>query len=280
MKVSIITSHYNQNRYVAECISSVSSCEHDVEHVIIDAMSNDGSQEVINRMRHEKMVTVFEKDSGQAEGLNKGFNLASGEILGFMNGDDYYLPGGIDKLVGLMVKNDFDFVYGGQINLDCSGGFASVSVPDGSEADQIGNFSTIFEPACLWRREVWQEVGPFNPEKHYTFGWDFISKVVRSGKFKVGHLGDVVTVNRLHPERKTSNHNETRENEIREHIAHFGDDAHRDLLKIVADNRNKISSFGRIRPSVLRKRSYPFVFPLLSRRFTCDDVLKMARLLS
>jgi glycosyltransferase involved in cell wall biosynthesis len=280
MKVSIITSHYNQNRYVGECISSVSSREHDLEHVIIDALSNDGSRDIINRMRHDKMIAVFEKDSGQAEGLNKGFKLASGDVLGFMNGDDYYLPGGIDKLVSLMERENLDFAYGGQINLDCSGGFASVSVPDGSEAQQIGNFSTVFEPACLWRRKVWEEVGPFNSEKHYTFGWDFIAKVVRSGKFKVGHLDDVVTVNRLHPERKTSNHNATRESEIREHIGEFGDADHQDLSRIVTENRGKIASFVKIRPSILRKRSYPLVFPILSRRFKCDDVLRMARTLS
>lgn len=280
MKVSIITSHYNQSRYVAECISSVSSAEHEVEHVMVDAMSDDGSQEIIGRMRHDRMVTVFEKDKGQADGLNKGFGLASGEVLGFMNGDDYYLPGGIDKLVGQMERQGLDFVYGGQINLDCSGRFASVSVPDGSEPGQIGNYSTIFEPACLWNRKVWERIGPFDIGKHYTFGWDFVAKVIQTGEFKVGHVDDVVSVNRLHPERKTSNHNATREREIREHLDLFGDEVCRDLSEIVLGKTGKISSFSKIRPAVLRERFYPVVFPILSRKYSCDDLLRMARLFS
>ena len=280
MKISIITSHYNQSQYISECIDSVRSREYPLEHIVVDSLSDDGSMEIIESMRCENMVTLFEKDKGQADGLNKGFRLASGDVMGFMNGDDYYLPLGVDKLVNHLVAGKFDFVYGGQLNLKALDGFVSASIPNGSETERIGNFSSIFEPSCVWTRKVWDDMGPFDQTKDYTFGWDFIANLVLSGKYRIGYLAEAVAVNRIHEDRKTSNHNSVREGEILEHISQFGDDEYVRLARTLSKSPCNVDCLLGLRPERVQRYLYPFLHPLLSRKFSYEMMRDVARLLS
>ena len=97
-KLSVITPVFNGSRFIEFCIRNVieQNCP-DVEHIIIDGGSTDGTVDVIQRYAREypHIHWITEKDKGQSDAMNKGIKMATGEILGFLNVDDYYEPGAL-----------------------------------------------------------------------------------------------------------------------------------------------------------------------------------------
>lgn len=90
MKITVITAVYNSAATVGEAIASVAAQSHpDVEHLIIEGLSKDGSLEAISRASHPRMTLVSERDSGIYDALNKGIARATGEVIGFVHSDDY-----------------------------------------------------------------------------------------------------------------------------------------------------------------------------------------------
>ena len=109
MSVSIVTISYNQCNFLAEAIESVLSTKKsiDLELIVIDPGSTDGSRELILNyaQKDARIKYLFEEDLGPADGLNKGFDFASKDLIGFINSDDYYLPGAIEEVVELFKFN-------------------------------------------------------------------------------------------------------------------------------------------------------------------------------
>ena len=95
--ISIITISFNQSKYLERCINSISNQTNEsYEHIIVDAGSTDGSREIIRSYQKHFKHIVFEEDQGPADGLNKGFSLAQGDIYCFINSDDMLEPNCID----------------------------------------------------------------------------------------------------------------------------------------------------------------------------------------
>ena len=96
VKVSIVTVSFNQGRYLERALRSVADQDHDdIEHIVVDAGSTDGSRDIIERFRHRLATVVLEPDRGPADGLNKGFAHATGDVFAYLNADDEYLPGAV-----------------------------------------------------------------------------------------------------------------------------------------------------------------------------------------
>lgn len=109
-KLSIVTPSFNQAVFIEEAIRSVQTQEYpNFEHIIIDNCSTDGTIEKIKKYPDVKWVS--EPDEGQSDALNKGFAMASGEIIGWLNADDIYLPGTFSKIVSLLEDDSVDAVY-------------------------------------------------------------------------------------------------------------------------------------------------------------------------
>lgn len=97
MKISIVTISYNQNKFLNKCIDSIlGQKDENLEYIVVDAGSTDGSRETINK--YSDIIKIFESDNGPSDGLNKGFNIATGDIYGFINADDFLLPGSLNKI--------------------------------------------------------------------------------------------------------------------------------------------------------------------------------------
>lgn len=94
MKISIVTISFNQARFLEQSIRSVIEQNYpDIEYIVVDPGSTDGSREIIERYSDRITKIIYEPDSGPADGLNKGFAQATGEIYAFINSDDFFLPG-------------------------------------------------------------------------------------------------------------------------------------------------------------------------------------------
>src|SRR5262252_9768046 len=112
-KVSIVTISFNQSEFLERAIRSVLEQDYpNLEYIVVDPGSTDGSREIIDRYRSRIAKIVLEPDSGPADGLNKGFAHTTGDILGFLNSDDILFPGAITSAVSFLKSKDVDVVSG------------------------------------------------------------------------------------------------------------------------------------------------------------------------
>ena len=114
MKVSIITVCFNSANTIEQAIQSI-LCQtySDIEHIVVDGGSMDGTLEVIGRYKNSISKLVSERDSGIYDAMNKGLNLATGDIVGFLNADDFYADKGtIEQIATAVQDNNTDCCYG------------------------------------------------------------------------------------------------------------------------------------------------------------------------
>src|SRR5438309_5772154 len=118
--VSVVTPSLNQGAYIEETIRSVLDQDYPrIEHIVVDGGSTDGTLEILRRYPH--LTWVSEPDGGQADAVNKGFRLAEGEIFGWLNADDLYLPGTISAAVAVLRETGCGLVHGGWRQIDEEG---------------------------------------------------------------------------------------------------------------------------------------------------------------
>lgn len=166
--VSIVTPSFNQARYLEAAIRSVLAQEYPrVEYLVVDGGSTDGSVEVIREYQDQLAYWVSEKDSGQADAINKGLRRATGEIVAWLNSDDLYLPGAIQTAVEVFERNpEAGIVFGNVASIDEKGQtfnlqtFKPVTLPD------LMAFSIISQPAVFMRRSVLEKAGYLDPAYH------------------------------------------------------------------------------------------------------------------
>ncbi|WP_019233253.1 glycosyltransferase [Legionella anisa] len=97
-KISVVTPSFNQGPFLRQCIESVLSQNYpNLEYIIIDGGSDDDSLSIIHEFEPYLTYWVSEPDKGQSDAINKGFMKASGELVAWLNSDDYYLPGAFEK---------------------------------------------------------------------------------------------------------------------------------------------------------------------------------------
>src|SRR6185369_9091140 len=117
-KFSIITPSFNQGKFILKCIDSIKAQDGvKVEHIILDNCSTDGTSEVIDAYTKNpgfvSLITYSEKDSGQTNAINKGFRASTGDILCWINTDEYLAPGALNLVAKLFSEHpEVDFIFG------------------------------------------------------------------------------------------------------------------------------------------------------------------------
>ena len=114
MKVSVITVVLNNKATIKESILSIGGQDYNnIEHIIIDGGSTDGTQSIIDKYKDRHTIFTSERDNGIYEAMNKGLKIASGDIIGFLNSDDLYANEKvISEVVGIFKKKKVDAVFG------------------------------------------------------------------------------------------------------------------------------------------------------------------------
>ncbi len=219
-KISIITANYNKGKYIEDTIKSIVAQNYDnIEYIVIDGCSTDNSLEIIRKYRNHITYFISEPDDGMTDALIKGFKMATGEILAWLNSDDNYVEGALSYVAEMYSTHEFDFLYGDGYFIDKHGSrFKRIrSKPTNYLAQSYGVVS-ILQPSCFWSRKIFDAVGGFNPEFKVTMDGDLFTRILAHNKLKTIRSKKPLSEFRIHPEQSISWAPEGRYKEERERI--------------------------------------------------------------
>ncbi|KUK46398.1 MAG: Putative glycosyltransferase, partial [Anaerolinea thermophila] len=159
--ISIITPSYNQAAFLETTLQSVLDQEYtNLEYLVVDGKSTDGSQDIIRRYADRIAWWVSEKDNGQADAINKGLLRAQGDIIAWLNSDDFYLPGTLIKVADhFQTHPETGLLFGNLLAVDETGDQINTLRYAGYTLADLMTFHIIGQPAVFFRREVLQQAG-------------------------------------------------------------------------------------------------------------------------
>ncbi|MBI3912591.1 MAG: glycosyltransferase [Chloroflexi bacterium] len=203
IRISVITPSLNQAAFIEATIRSVLDQDYAaLDYIVIDGGSTDGTLAKLrgfgNRLRW-----VSEPDHGQSDAINKGMLMASGDVMAYLNADDLYLPGTLERVANYLATHpEAEWVYGHCQVIDETGAFmGKLNAPPFNLRRMIQRAEFLPQPAVFWRRSAATVVGEFDARLHYAMDYDYF---IRLAKQSPGHRLDAdLACFRFQPTSKT-----------------------------------------------------------------------------
>ena len=184
--ISVVTPSYNQAAYLETTILSVlGQCYPAIEYIIMDGGSSDGSVDIIRRYESQLAYWTSAKDGGQAAAINSAFGRANGEILCWINSDDYLLPGAfwnVARLLRSEVTNPA-LIYGGCVLMREDVGIGKIVLPREHDIHRLAVSDYIIQPSAFWTRSLWEKTGVLDDKLSFAFDWDWFIRAAAHGQF-------------------------------------------------------------------------------------------------
>ncbi len=208
LKISVITPNYNYSSYIGQTIESVVNQDyHNIEHIIVDDGSTDNSIEIIESYVNRypgKVKLIKQKNLGQTNALNRALREVSGDIIAWINSDDYYCDGVFHKIISEFIKNPMLDAVFGDIIIDKNGQQFKRNkyLPFSYASGVFNGFGKIISSnAIFWKRELFETTGLFDNTFNYAMDSEYWSRLLY--KRKVKHISLYVASFRWHPVAKT-----------------------------------------------------------------------------
>lgn len=201
MKVTIITSSYNREKTIRGAIESVLAQDYpDVEYIVVDGASTDGTLEIIKEYEGRIARIVSEPDRGMYEAINKGIRLATGDVIGLLHSDDFFYDNHVvSRIVQRMQETGADFLYGNGLFVDFNDTKKVVR-------NWIGGTYRIWKvrhgwlplhPTCYIRREAIEKRGLYNETYKIAADSDFLFRYLLGGDITVTYLNEYIVRMRM-----------------------------------------------------------------------------------
>jgi glycosyltransferase involved in cell wall biosynthesis len=238
--ISIITPSYNQASFLEETIRSVLGQENvSIEYIIIDGGSTDGSVDIIEKYAEGLACWVSERDSGQAEAINKGLARSTGEFIAWLNSDDLYLPGAVAQATAVLEAHpEVGFVFGDAIIIDTQGRYLNKLTFGDWGLSELMAFRIICQPAVFMRRSVLEQVGYLDTTYHYMLDHQLWLRMARVAPIR--HISSTWAAARHHPGAKNVAHPAGFSRETLSILEWMGDQP--DLAPLVASNHRRVEA--------------------------------------
>ncbi|MEW5963657.1 MAG: glycosyltransferase [Pseudomonadota bacterium] len=218
-RITVVTVSYNQGQFLERCLRSVLDQSYpNLEYIVIDAVSNDGSQEILRRYEPRLDKLVIEPDEGQSDGLNKGFAHATGEILTWVNSDDELVPGSLRRAAAAFALYDTDLIAGGCERIGTESEhiyrrFAALPLlerlPLGFAHQYAWHRSWekrdhFFQPEVLFTADIWRRSGGhLKRHLYWAMDWELWLRMAMAGATVV-NIPVAIGCSRAQPDQKTT----------------------------------------------------------------------------
>lgn len=202
--ITVVTPSYNQGRFIRATIESVLSQNYpNLEYIVMDGGSTDETASVVSEYA-SRLKWVSEKDNGQSHAINKGFRMAKGELVSWLNSDDIIYPGALKAAADAFRKNPgFGAVYGEGHQIDVEGKSRQrFPCTEPFNLWKLAHLSDyILQQTSYFRKKVLDEVGYLDEDLHYALDWDLF---IRIGKrYEIGYIPKYMGAIREYPEAKS-----------------------------------------------------------------------------
>lgn len=199
--ISVITPSYNQGRYLEQTITSVLEQDYPrIEHIVIDGGSQDETVSILKRYPHLKWIS--EPDQGQADALNKGLRMVTGDLVGWVNSDDFYAKSVFQRISEIFEDESVQWAVGDVVNYyDSSRTEVYVASETVTFESLIQNPDSVRQPGVFFRRELLRSAGGWDPTLHMVMDLDLWFRLARIKPPRMVH--EPTAYFRIHPEQKT-----------------------------------------------------------------------------
>ncbi len=215
-RITVVTPSYQQASFLGQTMQSVLNQDYDnLEYIVIDGGSTDGSADVISSCEDQLSYWVSEKDHGQSHAINKGFARATGDIYCWINSDDLLEPGSLDSVAKYFSENpDCEFLNGGCRTIDESGSPSPCHDENGvlhterhleilpEDAFTHWTQRWFAQQSTFWKADLWKRCGGLDESLHFAMDYDLWQRF--SGHAKLHVVRDVLASYRFHSDAKCS----------------------------------------------------------------------------
>ena len=185
-KISIITPTLNQGKFIQQTINSVLNQNYpNLEYIVMDGGSSDETLGIL-RSYGKRLKWISQRDNGQADAINTGMELASGEILAFINFDDYYLPGVFEMVARTFTRTnckwltgDYRIVDENDIDIQPLTIFYKRFWRNFSSPNLLFILNYIVQPSTFWTRDLWNNIGLFDVSLQYALDYDLWNRAIK-----------------------------------------------------------------------------------------------------
>jgi glycosyltransferase involved in cell wall biosynthesis len=205
-RLTVITPSLNQAKYLERTLRSVLDQGYpDLEYIVMDGGSTDGSVDILRRYDERLAYWVSEPDGGQSWAINRAIERSTGEVIAYINSDDYYLPGAFEAALPFFDDPAVRWVAGATEYREVDGALWSFLVPShptGPRAGWVRNTWYVPQASSFWRRDVFAEFGLLRDDLHYVFDTEFGLRLAIGG-VRPTVFEQPVAVRYLQPEAKS-----------------------------------------------------------------------------
>jgi glycosyltransferase involved in cell wall biosynthesis len=217
--VSVVTPSYNQVEFIEETIQSV-ACQRysNVEHIVVDGESDDGTLNIL-RKYDDRITWISEPDEGQSDAINKGFEMANGEVVGWLNSDDVYFDRGVlGRVVDYFERFGADVIYGDMALLSADSDILKLQIVPDFDYNRLLLKCFIEQPSLFFRGSVIEEES-LDTNLAYVMDYEFWLRL--AGEYEFHRVEDVLAGDRNHSKRKILNERDAMQTEAEELRAEY-----------------------------------------------------------
>jgi len=192
MKISVITVALNNKQTIEDTILSIISQDYyDIEYIIIDGGSTDGTLSTIKKYKNHISVLISEKDNGIYDAMNKGLSIAKGEVIGFLNSDDIYIyPQVLSEVISTFAKQNVDAVFGDLVYVSPQNINRIIRYYDSSkfEPKMLLKGHMPAHPSLFFRKSIYEKFGFFKTDYDIAADFEFAVRVFSKGHINYYYL--------------------------------------------------------------------------------------------
>lgn len=203
--LTVVTPTYNSEKYIGDCLESLRASKSDeVEYILIDGGSTDSTMDLVERYKDLFSVIISESDNGQSDAFNKGFKLAQGDYLTWLNSDDVFCPGALARMLDEIAKSKQQWYAANVVYIDGESKITRCCRSGSFEVFALGfGVLNVFGPSTIFHRDLYFQLGEFREDFYFCMDTEYWWRIASRG-IRYKRLPIYLWALRLHEDAKTA----------------------------------------------------------------------------